>query len=300
MLVILSYWRSGSSFFGGIFHSIPESYYTFEPLMYLGTIKIRDSTNLTRGLDTLHHILRCNYTGMDDYFKFKGFGFVTGHNRLLWKSCKFNATYCRNPALVSNFCETMPYQITKVVRLLAEDSESFLADPDLNVKIVLLIRDPRGTMHSRNHAGWCKGYPDCENVSILCRDLVADFKAAERLTKKYPDRFAVLRYEDLSLDPFNVTEKVLRFYGLPFHENVNTFLTSHTQTNIGDGLSVYRNSKKTPFQWVKHMHFSEVQSIQSECSEAMSMFGYKQLTEEDLKSGIDFNPLLKFPFSSIS
>ena len=51
------------------------------------------------------------------------------------------------------------------------------------------MRDPRGTMQSRRHRTWCGGNPDCEDPQILCEDLVADYKTAESLLKKYPSRF---------------------------------------------------------------------------------------------------------------
>lgn len=59
----------------------------------------------------------------------------------------------------------------------------------LNVKVILLVRDPRGTMQSRRHRDWCPGVPDCDQSSYLCADLVADYSAAIRFKKLYPSRF---------------------------------------------------------------------------------------------------------------
>jgi len=59
----------------------------------------------------------------------------------------------------------------------------------LGVRVVLLVRDPRGTLQSRKHREWCPGNPDCFEPIRLCTDLVADFSAAVRLTMKYPHRF---------------------------------------------------------------------------------------------------------------
>lgn len=254
--------------------------------------KIRTSSDVTQALNTIRQMLQCNYMGLDDYFHFENYEFVARRNTLFWNSCQFNTSYCSSPTFVSAFCQMMPYRITQEVRLLAEHSELLLADPDLNVKIVLLIRDPRGIMHSRNQKKWCNGYPDCENVSNLCNDMVADFKAAEMLTKKYPDQFAVLRYEDLSMDLFNITEKILKFYELPFHDDVKKFLASHTRANKKGAISIFQDSEMAPFRWIREMRISEVQSIQSECGEAMSLWGYEHVTEEDILEGGDYEPLL--------
>lgn len=289
--VILSYWSSGASFFGEILHSLPDNYYNFEPLMHFGTRKIRNTSDVTLAFNTLRKILQCNYIGLDDYFQSENYELVARRNTLLWNSCQFNTSYCSNPAFVGTFCQMMPYQITTEFRLLAEHSEILLKDSELDVKIVLLIRDPRGIMHSRKQKTWCKGHPDCENMSNLCNDMVADFKAAERLTKKYPNRFAVLRYEDLSLNPFDITQKIFKFYGLPFHENVKQFLA--TQVNKEGKISTFQDSEVAPFRWAREMSISEVQSIQSECGEAMSLWGYEHVTEEDILKGADYEPLLK-------
>lgn len=59
----------------------------------------------------------------------------------------------------------------------------------LNVRIVLLIRDPRGFLQSRKHRVWCPGNPDCDNPNIVCKDMVSDYKAAVVLAKKFPMTF---------------------------------------------------------------------------------------------------------------
>jgi hypothetical protein len=59
----------------------------------------------------------------------------------------------------------------------------------LGVRVVLLVRDPRGTLQSRKHRDWCPGNPDCFEAVRLCTDLVADYSAAVRLKMKYPHRF---------------------------------------------------------------------------------------------------------------
>lgn len=59
----------------------------------------------------------------------------------------------------------------------------------LNVRIVLLIRDPRGFLQSRKHRNWCPGNPDCDNPTVVCKDMVSDYKAAVDAAKKFPMTF---------------------------------------------------------------------------------------------------------------
>lgn len=156
------------------------------------------------------------------------------------------------------------------------------------MRIVLLVRDPRGTMQSRRHRVWCGGNEDCEDPSLVCQDLVDDYKTAEQLLKLYPGRFRwvmewnqiwidflficyvyrTLRYEDLSLNPYDVTQDILQFYGLPFDPAVEEFLDTHTKENIGGVSSTYRDSRSAPFHWKQDLKPDEVSAcviFQKDC-----------------------------------
>ncbi len=43
-----------------------------------------------------------------------------------------------------------------------------------------------------------------------------------------------MRYEDLSLNPYEVTQEILQFYGLSFDDRITEFLDSHTKLDIGE------------------------------------------------------------------
>ncbi|KAL7739855.1 hypothetical protein ACLKA6_003296 [Drosophila palustris] len=148
-----------------------------------------------------------------------------------------------------------------------------------NVRIVLLVRDPRGTMQSRRHRVWCGGNEDCEDPSLVCQDLVDDYKTAETLLKLYPGRFRTLRYEDLSLNPYDITQDILQFYGLPFDPAVEEFLDTHTKENIGGVSSTYRDSRSAPFHWKQDLKTDEIKQIQDVCVEAMNLWGYRRIND---------------------
>lgn len=57
------------------------------------------------------------------------------------------------------------------------------------MKIIYLVRDPRGTLASRHHRDWCPGKPDCDDPKRLCDDLESDYYTAFRFNKLYPDQF---------------------------------------------------------------------------------------------------------------
>lgn len=69
----------------------------------------------------------------------------------------------------------------------------------LNVRIILLIRDPRGALQSRKHRDWCPGNPDCDHPPTVCSDMVSDYESAVKLNEMYPNTF---KYELLCMQYF--------------------------------------------------------------------------------------------------
>lgn len=295
--VILSTWRSGSTFLGDIINSMPANYYHYEPLLNYEIVQIRGPPQSDQAIDTLRKLLKCNYTALTDYLEYgQSHNYLFTHNFRLWHSCQLHPQFCYDPQFLNSFCRLFPFQSMKVVRVRLALAESLLNDNDLNVKIVLLVRDPRGTMQSRKHREWCPGQPDCDNSALMCKDMELDYLAAKKFTKLYPKRFKAVRYEDLSMEPFKVTKEILRFFGLPFDPDVEEFLDSHTRTDIGGVSSTFRDSKTAPFHWMRDLSFEEVEQIQLNCVRAMSLWGYKECDDEIALLKNAFNPILKFPF----
>lgn len=59
----------------------------------------------------------------------------------------------------------------------------------LDLRMLFLVRDPRGIMASRANHNWCNS-PQCFKPDDLCKNLVSDYAVAKELVKKYPKRFA--------------------------------------------------------------------------------------------------------------
>jgi hypothetical protein len=97
----------------------------------------------------------------------------------------------------------------------------------------------------------------------------------------------------LSIAPYNVTQEILHFYGLPFHPRVMEFIDKHTKANLHGEFSTNRDSKTTPFYWAKNLTYSDVNNIQDRCRDALRLWGYKEVknASELLQ---EFNPLLTF------
>ena len=89
---------------------------------------------------------------------------------------------CFMPEFLSFACRLHPIKLVKTVRLRAREIAQLLAGaPELGLRVVLLVRDPRGVFNSRGGAlvaNWCTE-EDCASPSNECRDLLEDFNTAK-------------------------------------------------------------------------------------------------------------------------
>ncbi|VEN53774.1 unnamed protein product [Callosobruchus maculatus] len=291
--VIFTTWRSGSTFLGDVLNAVPGTYYHYEPLLEYGIIQIRGAPHAESALYTLKSLLSCDYSNLYSYLQYgMSHVYLFTHNTRLWNQCEMYPQYCWNSTFLNEFCKLFPFQSMKTVRMRAWLAEDLLKDDDLNVKVVLLVRDPRGTLQSRKHRDWCPGQPDCDHPNNLCADMVSDYSAAIQLKKRYPDRFRVMRYEDLSLNPYDNIRSLFDFLGLYLHQEVINFLDSHTKINIGGVSSTFRDSKSAPFHWKTDLNYTEVQYIEENCEEAMKLWGY--VRSKNSSSLKDLNPLTSY------
>lgn len=293
--VVVTTWRSGSTFFGDIINSMPGSFYYYEPLLNFGIKQIR-SNDEEEAVRNLKNLLNCNFNNdMADYLDFgKVKTHFFQHNIRLWSVCVLYPHFCWHPIFLTEFCRLFPLQIMKTVRLRLSSAEKLLDDKNLNVRVIKLVRDPRATMQSRRNHTWCAENPDCGEAALLCESLEADFISAQYFSKKYTSRFKAIRYEELSLNPYEMSQEILNFYGLPFDFKVQEFLNTHTKKNIGDFSTTFRDSKWTPFHWIHDLTSAEIMHIQKSCSKAMEMWGYRKM-ENFSNNARDFNPVILPP-----
>ena len=199
-ILLVTSWRSGSTFLGELLSRYPGVFYSFEPLRY-----IRDKYNNTLP-DTVSSI-QTNL--LSQLFKCQPkFGFFIHakgqenqshrfmRNFRLWNVCKnifASNLACFIPKLYYLNCPLFPIRVIKTVMLRVQAAQKLLMDPKLNatLKIVVLVRDPRGFMNSRTQVQWCN-FTACNNPTVACNDLQSDVMAAYEIKKNFPGKFAIL------------------------------------------------------------------------------------------------------------
>lgn len=176
---------------------------------------------------------------------------------------------------------------------------------------VFLVRDPRGVMNSRDSMDWC-AKTSCNDPKVLCDNMHDDFLEAVDIKKQFPDKVHLVRYEDLCLYPFNQTDQILDFLSLPKRPIIEKYLEDSTSSKRAEEVlltaehhkgakrrkgenpySTKRDSKVTVFAWRQKIKPSEVEEIQSVCSETMEELGYKTFGDIDRELKDEDIPVLK-------
>lgn len=136
--IVLSKWRSGSSFFGDFMQSVPGSFYSYEPL--INKHEVFHENHLSFGLKRITNFLQCNYSNAPDYFQFisrhpHGFRMV----KALHEDTVNNMDVVFDEEYVSALCNIYPFQSMKILKLELRQMKSFFDNNFLNAKVVLLV-----------------------------------------------------------------------------------------------------------------------------------------------------------------
>ena len=301
-ILVATTWRSGSSFLGDLLNHNPGVFYYFEPLHYYSKMTKEEKAEADEPEDFLRSLYTCSFTSRNVGFlhhmaapanKF----LLKNHNKRLWNSCANllpRETMCFMPEYLSKICPLYPIRLIKTVRLRVAKVEPLLQDPAMDLKVVMLVRDPRGVYNSRGSgpvSTWCK-QDMCANPTVGCRDLTNDIDAAEDLAARYPGSVTLVRYEDLSLMPEKITRRLLDFLDLPWTEAMSHYIDTHTSpkklARRKDTYGTAKNSTATAFAWRQKLGLERTLEIQGECRGPMERLGYrlmhnkKELAMQDL------------------
>lgn len=127
--VIISTWRSGTTFLGDILNAMPGNFYHYEPLLRYDIIQIRGPPHADSAMETIKNMLKCNFDNMDKYFNYgKSHMHQFTHNTRLWDHCKHKNELCFDSDFTSRLCKLFPFQSMKVVRIRLKLIQELLDD----------------------------------------------------------------------------------------------------------------------------------------------------------------------------
>ncbi|XP_075538535.1 carbohydrate sulfotransferase 4-like isoform X2 [Dermacentor variabilis] len=281
IVVIVAYYRSGSSFVGELLSSAPRTFFHFEPLIPFtvsGSIRRGRQSHAFRLIDEL---VRCRFEPLytvwlenTPYYKF---------NHFLADLCEGGES-CSSPSHLSALCSRAETQVFKFTRLRVSQVGSWIErNPDIaqSVRVVHLVRDPRAIYSSRRGLRWCTNYKPCDSAAALCDQMRSDLDAFRELTRRLQiNRTYQIRFEDLAADPLNETMRVFGSLGLNYAPSVSKYIETHTvaaAAEMRDAHSTKRNSKTVVHMWKTKLSMQKIREIETTCGDVLQRLGYKSV-----------------------
>ncbi|XP_068105420.1 carbohydrate sulfotransferase 6-like isoform X2 [Hyperolius riggenbachi] len=320
-LLVVSSWRSGSSFVGQIFNHHSDVFYFFEPGYPIWIKLPNESSELLHYplRDLLRSLFTCDVSSLRHYLPKGGkhidelrffaetrafcmppacSAFVPSeeYNRL---SCYHR---CRDTSLdtMAEICKTYSHVVMKTVRIF--DLSVLLPlfrDPALDLRILHLVRDPRAIASSRKYFVLnddnkivLKNEGNT-NITIsrvmkkICKSQV-DINSVAKAAQTFQGRYMAIRHEDLSNEPLKYVKEIYKFASLPLTKDLEQWLYNVTNKEEGDGnnnMTFSRESSKVIQKWRSDLDFGFVEEIQKNCKEAMDLFGYLPARSQSEQKG---------------
>ncbi|KAF7653861.1 hypothetical protein LDENG_00077690 [Lucifuga dentata] len=277
-VLLLSSWRSGSSFLGQVFGQHPSVFYLMEPSWHVWTKLQKSSARMLRMAlrDLIRSLFQCDFLVMDAYLPFMkkvSALFMWSHSRALCSPpvCSltprgnfsnetecFQACHSQGVQMLEAACSSYSHVVLKEVRFFELESlYPLLRDPSLNLFIIHLVRDPRAVLHSREVTASNfiidnslileqRSVPVAEVqyrvMQEICHSHVRIHETA--ILKPPPflkERYKLVRYEDVVRNPVEEINAMYKFVGLEMTTQLEEWIYRVTH---GKG----KGSKEEPFK----------------------------------------------------
>lgn len=117
----------------------------------------------------------------------------------------------------------------------------------------------------------------------------------------FMDRYTLLRYEDLALQPEKEVRRLYTFLDLPFTAHVANTVITHThgfvshESILVHPYSTFKNSSATVFAWRSRLAFGKVKELQEECATVLQAYGYRTYPSPRHYHHLQYTPLLPLP-----
>ncbi|KAG9273520.1 carbohydrate sulfotransferase 1 [Astyanax mexicanus] len=335
-VLVLATTRSGSSFVGQLLNQHSDIFYLFEPLYHVQTAlipRLSHSRNtadrrvmLGASRDLLRSLYGCDLHFLESYIKPAPTNHTTdklfrrGASRALCSQPVCDAfspaeanveegdcvKKCAtlNMTLAAESCRDKRHVAIKIVRVPEiGDLRALVEDPRLNLKVIQLVRDPRGILASRietfrdTYRLWRiwratgrKPYNlDLTQLTVVCEDFLSSVSTGLSHPYWLKGKYMVVRYEDLARNPLQKTKDIYDYLGLSMDKNVVDWIQANTrgsnELSAKHKYGTVRDSAANAESWRLKLSFDMVDYTQTVCQKILHTLGYKSVkSAEELKN----------------
>lgn len=186
-------------------------------------------------------------------------------------------------ALLNERCRNAKSRTIKTIRI-SVSMAGILLKWLPNLRIVHLIRDPRGIVNSRFEQHLNDTSELSKSAKDLCNCISSDLAVFSELERCHQDRMMRVIYENLCQNPHIVVLQIYSFLGVRYTENVKKYVQRifngpskkcHYCTDRGKAIS-------NAYRWMSVIQEQTLEIIDYHCSLLYSQLGYQNLEYDTL------------------
>ncbi|XP_002741773.1 carbohydrate sulfotransferase 1-like [Saccoglossus kowalevskii] len=287
-VLVMASFRSGSTFISEIFIRNPLAFYIFEPGYVLHDKKcllpMSKYTMSSQRINMLYDIYSCNFTtpttNCYEYVNIEQFQAHWIINERYQQKTKYiDMTH------VTEFCMNHPITAIKTIRVdRLSELVPLIKDPQIQLKVLHLIRDPRGKFSSMENIRKQNSVNQLiQKLDDYCSRWVENMAIGRTMGEWLLGNYRAIRYEDFAENPINKSRKLYKFLGLDLPATVIDWLNNNTKINKGNNpYSTSRDSIKTAHAWKYRLPFNIARQIETldSCRDLMNFAGYTLSKDE--------------------
>ncbi|XP_015755490.1 PREDICTED: carbohydrate sulfotransferase 3-like isoform X1 [Acropora digitifera] len=199
------------------------------------------------------------------------------------------------PNVVQDVClRHFKHSVTKVAIVRVPDRKLSHIFPkiihdhnDTEVRLLHVVRDPRGSVNSRIKLRWIKDYQSRRFPHFprdTCEGILQNVKYGASLEGSLRERYKLLRYKDIALFPVKTALEIYKFAGFEMPESVIRWIVKSTQPSkellakeAKNAFSPIRNASANFEKWRREAPIERTRIIEKECSELFDILGLERL-----------------------
>ncbi|CAH3021026.1 unnamed protein product [Porites evermanni] len=154
-------------------------------------------------------------------------------------------------------------------------------NPETDVRVIQLVRDPRGSFNSRIKLGWMEEYHHWHfpnTVRYQCSKLAQNIKFGRNLPSKWRVKYLEVHYQDLAKHPIETAKSMYEFAGFQMSPKILDWVRKNTSPSKEELLkekenvfSSVRNSSANADYWTQEAPINRTRIIEENCKEAFDL-----------------------------
>ena len=311
-LVIFGDDRSGTTLLTRMFSEDTNIFSVYEPLWITRQWRAteRDRDHVGDVTDVVGALMSCHFVDNPTAMKF------LAHTSKKWAPGLFKNPFqsppicngtekgkrtCPSPETVPRLVEEAcsrhyKHSVTKVAivrvpeRKLSNIFPRIIYDnPDTEVKILHVVRDPRGSINSRINLGWIKEVDKAKNFAAwpkdTCQAITQNVKFGTSLDGSLKNNYMLVKYKDIASSPVLTAMKIYKFAGFEMQESLIRWIIHATNPSketldkeAKKAFSSFRNSTANVEKWRQESPIERTRIIEQECGELLDLLQLERLT----------------------